>query len=68
VKAGAGLRRIVIALEQSLFDGAERASYANEAEVSLATASSDFRRLVDGGLVIQRGEPVAHDTWRRSPF
>jgi hypothetical protein len=47
--------RLVIALEQSLFDGAERASYAREAGVSLATASSDLRRLVDSGLVVQEG-------------
>jgi hypothetical protein len=47
--------RLVIALEQSLFDGVERAAYASEAEISLATASSDLRRLVDAGLVVQRG-------------
>jgi Fic family protein len=47
--------RLVIALEQSLFDGAERSAYAGEAEVSLATASSDLRRLVDSGLVLQEG-------------
>jgi Fic family protein len=45
----------VIALEQSLFDGAERASYAAEADISLATATSDLRRLVDAGLVTQLG-------------
>lgn len=48
--------RIVIALEQSLFDGAERATYASEAEISLATGSSDLRRLVDAGLVVRRGK------------
>jgi len=47
--------RLVIALQQSLFDGAERASYAREADVSPATASSDLRRLVDSGLVVQKG-------------
>jgi Fic family protein len=47
--------RLVIALEQSLFGGTERASYAVEAEVSPATASADLRRLVDGGLLVQRG-------------
>jgi hypothetical protein len=47
--------RIVIALEQSLFDGADRAAYASEADISLATATSDLRRLVDAGLVVQRG-------------
>jgi Fic/DOC family len=47
--------RIVIALEHSLFDGVERAAYAREADISLATASSDLRRLVDSVLVIQKG-------------
>jgi Fic family protein len=47
--------RLVIALEQSLFDGAERAAYAAEADISLATATSDLRRLVDAGLVTQLG-------------
>ena len=47
--------RLVIALEQSLSDGAERASYAAEADISLATATSDLRRLVDAGLVTQLG-------------
>jgi Fic family protein len=47
--------RLVIALEQSLFDGVERAAYASEADISLATASSDLRRLVDAGLLVQRG-------------
>jgi Fic family protein len=47
--------RLVIALEQSLFDGAERSAYASEADISPATASSDLRRLVDSGLVVQEG-------------
>jgi Fic family protein len=47
--------RLVIALEQSLFDGADRAAYATEADISLATASSDLRRLLDAGLVTQIG-------------
>ena len=47
--------RLVIALQQSLFDGAERAAYASEAGVSLATATSDLRRLVDAGLVVAQG-------------
>jgi hypothetical protein len=51
--------RLVIALEQSLFDGAERAAYASEAEISLATASSDLRRLVDAGLLVRRGRTRA---------
>jgi Fic family protein len=47
--------RLVIALEQSLFRGVDRASYAAEAAVSAPTASNDFRRLLDAGLVVQRG-------------
>jgi Fic family protein len=48
--------RIVIALEQSLIGGTDRARYGNEAEVSQATASGDFRRLLDAGLVKQVGK------------
>lgn len=47
--------RLVIALEQSLVGGADRTSYGNEADVSPATASADFRRLLDAGLVETRG-------------
>lgn len=47
--------RLVIALERSLIGGADRAGYAREAGVSLATASGDLRRLVDAGLVERRG-------------
>jgi Fic family protein len=47
--------RIVIALEQSLLGGTDRGRYCEEAEVSPATASADFRRLLDAGLVRQRG-------------
>ncbi len=47
--------RLVIALEQSLIGGAYRTSYSMEAEVSPATASADFRRLRDAGLVKQTG-------------
>lgn len=47
--------RIVIALEQSLLGGADRGHYCEEADVSPATASTDFRRLLDAGLVEQRG-------------
>jgi hypothetical protein len=47
--------RLVIALEQSLFEGVDRASYAAEAEVSVQTASNDLRRLYDAGLILQRG-------------
>jgi len=48
--------RLVIALEQSLFQGTDRAAYAEEADVSPATASADLRRLVDAGVVDQRGK------------
>jgi len=47
--------RLVIALEQSLFHGVDRASYIAEAEVSQPTASNDLRRLLDAGLVAQQG-------------
>ena len=62
--------RLVIALEQSLFDGAERKTYAAEVDVSLATATSDLRRLADADLISQRGRTrstkyVASPTLRR---
>jgi Fic family protein len=47
--------RLVIALEQSLAGETDRRRYSAEANVSLATASADFRRLLDAGLVEQRG-------------
>jgi Fic family protein len=47
--------RLVIALEQSLLGGSDRTRYREEAAISPATASADFRRLVDAGLVQQRG-------------
>jgi hypothetical protein len=47
--------RLVIALEQALMGGTDRASYAAEADISPATASADFRRLLDAGLVEQQG-------------
>ena len=47
--------RIVIALEQSLHDGTDRASYGQEAGVSTATTSTDLRRLVDARLIMARG-------------
>lgn len=47
--------RLVIALEQSLIGGTDRAQYGREAGVSTATASNDFRRLLDAGLVAQAG-------------
>ncbi|MBS1894529.1 MAG: Fic family protein [Actinobacteria bacterium] len=47
--------RLVIALEQSLAGATNRGAYGAEADVSPATASADFRRLADAGLVVQRG-------------
>lgn len=47
--------RFVIALEQSLVGRVDRSSYGKEADVSPATASADFRRLLDAGLIVQRG-------------
>jgi Fic family protein len=47
--------RLVIALEQGLVGGSDRASYGREADISPATASIDFRRLLDAGLVEQHG-------------
>ena len=47
--------RFVIALEQSLIGGTDRAMYETEADISSATASTDFRRLVDAGLIVQSG-------------
>jgi Fic family protein len=47
--------RMVIALEQSLIGGTDRSSYAEEADVSPATASADLRRLLEAGLLEQRG-------------
>ena len=48
--------RLTIALEQSLFGGTDRARYREEADVSMPTASADFRRLLDAGLVEQIGK------------
>jgi Fic family protein len=47
--------RMVIALEQSFLGSTDRSRYADEADVSPATASADLRRLLDAGLVEQRG-------------
>jgi Fic family protein len=51
--------RLVIALEQSLFQGTDRAAYAAEADVSAPTASSDLRRLLDAGLISRLGRGPA---------
>ena len=55
--------RLVIALEQALMGGTDRSSYAAEAGVSPATASADFRRLLDAGLVEQRGRGRSVRYW-----
>ena len=47
--------RLVIALEQGLIQGTDRAVYVAEADVSAPTASSDLRRLLDAGLISQQG-------------
>ena len=47
--------RFVIALEQSLLGATDRSRYGAEADVSAATASADLRRLLDAGLIEQRG-------------
>jgi Fic family protein len=47
--------RLVIALEQSLFGGVDRATYTAEADIATPTASIDLRRLVDAQLIDQRG-------------
>ena len=62
--------RMIIALEQSLVGGTDRSRYAHEADTSLPTASADLRRLVDAGLLEQRGlgrssRYVAAETLRR---
>ena len=62
--------RLVVALQQSLFSGLDRAGYAAEVDVSPATATSDIRRLVDADLVTQHGRArntryVATDRLRR---
>jgi Fic family protein len=51
--------RLVIALEQSLVQGTDRTAYIAEADVSGPTASSDLRRLLDAGLISQRGRGPA---------
>lgn len=55
--------RFVIALEQSLVGGADRAGYGGEADVSPATVTADLRRLLDSGLVEQRGRGPGTRYW-----
>lgn len=62
--------RIVIALEQSLFEGASRVAYSVEAGISPVTAGGDFRRLIDAGLMVREGRTrntryAASNTLRR---
>jgi Fic family protein len=47
--------RLVTALEQSLAGSMDRAGYVSAAGISPVTASQDLRRLLDAGLVVQRG-------------
>jgi Fic family protein len=47
--------RLVIGLEQSLAGRTDRTRYGREADVSSVTASTDLRRLVDAGLLLQHG-------------
>lgn len=48
--------RLLIALEQSLAGRTDRTRYGRESDVSPATASNDLRRLLDAGLLRQRGQ------------
>jgi hypothetical protein len=47
--------RLVIALDQALTGGVDRASYIEQSGVSAPTASGDFRRLADAQLLTQQG-------------
>ncbi|MGH2905716.1 MAG: Fic family protein [Solirubrobacterales bacterium] len=47
--------RFAIAIEQALIGSSDRGRYSAEADIALPTASGDFRRLLDAGLVEQRG-------------
>ena len=71
VESGGWPDRLVVALEQSLFGGVERKAYAREADVSLATATTDLRRLVDAGWITRQGRTrstkyVASDKLRQA--
>jgi Fic family protein len=48
-------QRFVIALEQALSRRTDRSSYGGEADVAAVTASGDLRRMLDAGLLIQKG-------------
>lgn len=47
--------RMIVALEQALIGGTDRASYSDEADISSATATNDFRLLLDSGWIEQKG-------------
>lgn len=47
--------RLVLALEQALIGGTDRARYAMEADIALVTATGDLRRLLDAGLLTPLG-------------
>jgi hypothetical protein len=47
--------RMVVALEQALMGGTDRASYSDEADISSATATNDFRLLLESGWIEQAG-------------
>lgn len=47
--------RLVIALEQALLGGTDRAAYTEEAEIATATATNDFRVLLESGWIEQTG-------------
>jgi Fic family protein len=51
--------RMVVALEQALIGGADRASYSGEADISSATATNDFRLLLESGWIEQVGRGPA---------
>lgn len=55
--------RFTIALERSLVGGLHRAGYGEEADVSTATVTADLRRLLDSGLVEQRGRGPRTRYW-----
>jgi Fic family protein len=47
--------RFVIALEQALIGGTDRTRYSEEGQVSVGSATNDFRRLLDARLITQVG-------------
>lgn len=53
--------RFAIAMERAIHADCDRSSYANEANVSSATATNDLRRLLDAGFLELRGAgPSTH--------